>query len=83
MATNLDKRPASETYQIWVNSAGKYVSLGTFQPDDQGFVRYEASIPAGLESYDSAVVTIERAGGSSERSGPSVFVVSDLSSVKR
>lgn len=82
VASNLPKRPAGETYQIWVNSGGKYFSLGTFNSDDSGFARYTTWVPQGLDSYESAVVTIERAGGAPERQGPSVFVT-DLSRLRR
>lgn len=82
VANNLVRRPAGETYQIWVNKDGRYYSLGIFNPDDTGFVRYEARLPQGLDAYESAIVTIERAGGVSDRSGPSVFVT-DLSGLQR
>jgi hypothetical protein len=82
VASHLLPRPAGETYQVWVSSGGRYFSLGTFNADDTGFARYETSVPAGLKSYESAVVTIERAGGSPERTGPSVFVT-DLSRLRR
>jgi len=82
IAAHLPQRPAGETYQIWVNSGGKYVSLGTFNPDVSGFARYETFVPQGLASYESAVVTIEHANGAQERAGPSVFV-SDLSRLRR
>jgi len=82
VASHLLPRPAGETYQVWVSSGGRYFSLGTFNPDDSGFARYETIVPAGLKSYESAVVTIERAGGSPERTGPSVFVT-DLSRLRR
>lgn len=82
IAVNLPPRPEGETYQVWVNSGGRYYSLGTFDSDDKGFARWEAAVPQGLQSYESAVVTIERAGGASERSGTSVFVT-DLSKFRR
>ena len=65
-----------------MNSDGKYVNLGTFNPDVSGFARYETFVPQGLASYESAVVTIEHANGAQERAGPSVFV-SDLSRLRR
>jgi len=82
VASDLAQRPKGETYQLWANNGGKFYSLGVFAPDASGFARYETSVPQGLKSYESAVVTIERAGGSNERSGPSVFVA-DLSGLRR
>ncbi len=82
VASDLPQRPTGETYQLWANSGGKFYSLGVFAPDSTGFARYETRVPQGLKSYESAVVTIERAGGSNERSGPSVFVA-DLSGLRR
>lgn len=81
VASGLPQRPKGETYQLWANSGGKFYSLGVFAPDASGFARYATSVPQGLRSYESAVVTIERAGGSNERSGPSVFVA-DLSGLR-
>jgi anti-sigma-K factor RskA len=83
LATSLPRLPAGETYQIWVNSGGRYYSLGTFEPDESGFARYDTVVPEGLKIYDTAVVTIERAGGSPARSGPAVFFVTDLSRLKK
>ncbi|MEO6398238.1 MAG: anti-sigma factor [Tepidiformaceae bacterium] len=82
VASDLAQRPKGETYQLWANSGGKFYSLGVFTPDASGFARYQTAVPQGLRSYESAVVTIERAGGSTERSGPSVFVA-DLSGLRR
>ncbi len=82
VASSLPQRPPGETYQIWANSGGKYYSLGTFEPDKDGFARYQTVVPEGITSYDSAVVTIERAGGSPVREGPTVFFVWDLSRLK-
>ena len=82
IARGLLPRKNGETYQIWVNSGGKWFSLGTFNSDSSGFARYDAVLPQGLKSYESAVVTIERAGGSFERSGPSLFVA-DLSVIRK
>jgi anti-sigma-K factor RskA len=82
VADNLSPRPNNQTYQIWVSSGGKYTSLGTFQPDDTGYARYVATVPQGMDSYDTAVVTIEEAGGSPQRTGPFVFSA-DLSPFKR
>lgn len=82
VASDLPQRPAGETYQIWVNSGGKYYSLGTFAADADGFARYQTVVPEGITTYDTAIVTIERVGGSPTREGPTVFLVYDLSRLK-
>lgn len=79
VASQLQPLPPGETYQLWVSASGRYYSLGTFSPDDAGFARYETRLPEGITSYDTAVVTIERAGGSPVREGPAVFFVAELS----
>jgi anti-sigma-K factor RskA len=81
IAIGLDSRPIEETYQIWVAGDGRYYSIGTFNPGDDGFVRFETTLEDGIDSYQSAIVTIERAGGELDRSGPSVFVT-DLSALR-
>ena len=82
VASGLEQLPQGQTYQVWVDAGGRYIPLGTFNADDTGFARYATRVPQGLKSYDSAVVTIERAPGSSERSGPGVFAM-DLSPLRR
>jgi len=82
VANRLRSLPAGETYQVWASAGGKYHSLGTFNAEPSGFARYETIVPQGLENYESAVVTIERAGGAPERTGSSVFVA-DLSRLRR
>jgi len=82
VASDLQQRPTGETYQLWVNSDGRYYSLGTFAPDESGLARYQTSVPEGITSYDTAVVTIERAGGSPVREGPTVFLVYGLRDLK-
>lgn len=78
VAANLQPAPANETYQLWVSEDGHYSSLGTFTPDSTGFARYSAQVPDGMSEYQTAVVTIETAGGAQTRSGPSIFAA-DLS----
>ena len=81
VAGNLTPRPPGQTYQLWVDAGDRYISLGTFNSDSSGFVRFETTLPRDLTSYTSAVVTIEQADGSPSRSGPVVFV-SDLTNLK-
>ena len=81
IASGLEPRPLDETYQIWVVRDGRYESIGTFNPRESGFVRFETMLDDGIQDYQSVVVTVERAGGELERTGPSVFVT-DLSSFR-
>jgi anti-sigma-K factor RskA len=83
VASQLRQLPPGQTYQLWVSSGGRFYSLGTFAPDEAGFARFETRLPEGITSYDTAVITIERAGGSPVRQGPSVFFVADLSRLTR
>lgn len=75
VANRLPSRPSDETYHIWVQSEGKWVSIGVFNTDNTGFARVEASLPEGIQRYDQAVVTIEPASGE-QREGDTVFVAS-------
>lgn len=84
-ATKLPPLAAGETYELFARvTDGSYVSLGTFNADPEGFARFEAEVPDGLDVYDSAVVTIERqwTPGERERSGATVFVL-DLSTFEQ
>jgi anti-sigma-K factor RskA len=77
-ATQLPPLPSGETYELFARVAdGSFVSLGSFNADAEGFARFEAEVPAGLEIYDSAVVTVEQRwrAGARERTGPVVFVL--------
>lgn len=74
VASRLPQLNDGRTYQLWVSSAGKFTSLGSFNADDAGLARFETAVPQGIKDYESAVVTIEPSPGVSDRSGPSVFV---------
>lgn len=82
VASRLPRLPDGQAYQLWVNAAGRYTSLGSFNADDSGFARFQALIPQGVEGYENAVVTVEAASGVSQRSGPAVFVA-DLANIRR
>jgi len=73
VANRLPPRPRGETYHVWVNASGEFVSLGTFNTDGTGFARFEASLPEGISQYDQAVVTIESIAAE-RRDGDAVFV---------
>jgi anti-sigma-K factor RskA len=80
VANQLPQRPRGETYHIWVNADGKYVSVGTFNTDATGFARFEAELPEGIARYEQAVVTIEPIAAA-EKGGDAVFVAT-LSSLR-
>lgn len=73
--------PPGEQYQIWLNSGGSYISIGTFNPDSTGFVRFDAPIGQDISNYDVAVVTVEKQDSAPGREGPSVFVL-DLAGLR-
>ena len=83
VATGMPRTGQGETYQLWVSSGGRFVSLGTFGPDETGFVRFETTVPQDLQTYESAVVTIEQAGGSATRGGGRTVMATDLSNLRR
>jgi hypothetical protein len=81
VASRLPRLVDGETYQLWVQSEGTYVSLGTFNSDATGLARFQALVPQGVDGYDFALVTLET-GASSELSGKTLFVA-DLSKFRR
>jgi anti-sigma-K factor RskA len=83
VASRLQQLPPGKTYQIWASSSGRYQSLGTFNADGSGFAAYQAPVPQGMKSYETAVVTIEQAGGAPERTDSKSIFVADLSSFRR
>lgn len=78
VARKLPQLDEGQTYEIWVDSGGDYISLGTFRPDESGTATYVRRVPNGISSYSSAIVTIESVGGSFERSGDAIFFVTNL-----
>jgi hypothetical protein len=78
IAQRLPQLQEGQTYQLWLISDGEFVSLGTFNSDESGAVKYRRFVAEGLSNYDTAVVTRETAGAE-ERKGDSVFIVGNLS----
>lgn len=74
VATDMSQLDSGKVYQIWINNGGQYVPLGTFNPDRSGFIRFTTVVPEGLGDYESAAVTIERAGGADVRVTAPLFV---------
>ncbi|MEX0781599.1 MAG: anti-sigma factor [Dehalococcoidia bacterium] len=73
VTNRLPQRPAGQTYHVWVNADGKWISLGTFNTDATGFARFETVLPEGIGTYVQALVTIESIAAE-ERGGDAVFV---------
>lgn len=63
VASGLTPAPEGRTYQLWLISAGKPVSAGTFEIED-GIAVLDVAQP--IEDYEAAAVTIERAGGAEQ-----------------
>lgn len=78
VARKLPQLPSGQVYQFWVESGGDWISLGSFNSDETGTATYSRLVPEGLDSYDSAIVTIETVGASVDREGTGVFMVSRL-----
>ena len=83
IATNLERLKGGKTYQIWVNNGGHYITLGTFNPDTTGFIRYTTAVAEGLTNYESIIVTIEKAGGSREKTSSAPVFVANLEALRR
>lgn len=77
-AQKLPKLADNQTYQIWVESGGKYLYLGPLVPNDNGTATFDRYLPEGIARYGSVIVSIETAGGSGDRKGTGVFYVANL-----
>jgi anti-sigma-K factor RskA len=73
IASRLPMLEEGQTYQLWVDGDGTFISLGRFNADASGFARFQALIPQGIEAYTQAVVTIE-SENSDQRQGTTIFV---------
>jgi len=81
VASRLPQLSDGARYELWVQSEGTYISLGSFNSDETGLARFQALVPQGVDGYDLALVTQEP-GPSSELSGKTLFVA-DLSKLRR
>lgn len=71
---NLPALPGGETYQLWARSDdGTVWSLGVFSTPSTGVAQYTASVGHDISDYSSAIVTVEKAGGSEEPTSPAVY----------
>lgn len=81
VARNLPPLPEGMRYQLWVESGGDYLSLGSLPVDESGTATFVRNLPNGLSSYASVVVTVEHSGEPYERKGNAIFFVTNLSSM--
>lgn len=59
---SLEAPPADSTYQIWLVTDGEPISVGTFEPDDEGAIERRTD---GVDPTGSTIaITVEPAGGS-------------------
>jgi hypothetical protein len=63
MGRQLPVLPASETYQVWLVTAGDAVSLGLLVPDSSGRINGVFELPSGIRTVKGFMITRERAGG--------------------
>jgi anti-sigma-K factor RskA len=73
---NLPPAPHGHTYQLWVASGAGQVSLGTFDPAQDGTVSMLAVAPTSVDQYTDAMVTIEPVGGATTPSEKVVWQIS-------
>jgi len=72
--SNFAPAPAGGTYQAWVLSGGRWISLGTAAPDTTGRARLIAEGSAFNSRPDAVRVTVERISGSRKPTGPDVVL---------
>lgn len=63
---------AGKTYQVWLITADKKISAGTFQPDSTGHAFMQAKYPLDRNALKAVAVTEEPAGGMPAPTGPIV-----------
>jgi anti-sigma-K factor RskA len=70
----IDPPPSDKSYQLWVVPAdGAPISVGVFNPATGDRAHWMTKVPAGVAAKAFAV-TLEPAGGTSQPTGPKVFV---------
>lgn len=62
-AEGLQAVPADRTYQLWVISGGKPISVGIFEAGAAGAASIIVETPATLTAVDAVAITVEPAGG--------------------
>ena len=70
--SNFAPAPAGRTYQAWVLSGGRWISMGTAAPDPAGRARLIAEGAAFGSRPDAVRVTVEPGSGSRTPTGPDV-----------
>ena len=70
--SHFEQAPAGKIYQAWALSAGRWVSIGTAQPDATGRARLIAEGPAFNARPEAVRVTLEPLSGSAAPTGPDV-----------
>ncbi|MCA1668285.1 MAG: anti-sigma factor, partial [Thermomicrobia bacterium] len=69
---NFAPAPSGQSYQIWARHNGQWLSLGTMQPDANGYALLIIENPANTTPPEAIEVTLEPARGSPTPSGPVV-----------
>ena len=69
---NFAPAPSGQTYQVWAQHNGQWVSLGVMKPDSNGYALLIIENPANTTPPEALQVTLEPARGSPTPSGPVV-----------
>jgi anti-sigma-K factor RskA len=72
-ARELPQLPPEETYQLWIAHDGRTIGAGTFAASAEGRAWRALRPPEPLGEIERVFVTVERAGGSPQPTGPEVL----------
>lgn len=73
-AMNLPQLSTDQVYQVWlIKKGGLEITTGTFAVDSAGYGQTDINITSPLEDFIAILITIEKAGASSGRTGESIL----------
>ncbi len=73
-AMNLPQLPTNQVYQVWlIKRGGLEITTATFTVDPTGYGQTDVNITSPLDDFSAILITIEKAGGSSSRTGESIL----------
>ncbi len=66
---NFPVLPADKVYQLWMRQGGQPMNVGLFRVDESGRTTVVVTAPQAINSFESAGITLEPAGGSPKPTG--------------